>query len=214
MLIRAVVLALAAYIVLGYGVRSAMLLIIALGTIAGMVTLWRRVRPPLVLVIAGGLVALSLAIGAWAHFAPGFASLDDFGSGRLSNYAERGHALALRDGAALLFGSGPGTDWMVTSVWGVEAKDAHSDFLHYFWEGGLWAVAALGVYLLGILRLAPAVLAAPLGALAATSLLSNALLARPNVAFLLFALAALLVARSQPQPTRAPNVSLPNLAGQ
>lgn len=181
------------FIVFGYGVRTVFLLV-SIFFIFDFIAKWlRKTRADVtqvsfilwVLVFVFILI-ISIVISSWS-----FGELSNFSSGRISNYFERFSAIWQRSFSAFLFGTGPGSDEIVTDVWWWAAKDAHNDFIHLFWEGGIPALLGTWAFLLLLLKPDPIGLLAPLAAVIASSAVSNALLVRPNSAFLMFCLIAL-----------------------
>jgi hypothetical protein len=131
--------------------------------------------------VLAGLVLIAL----------GFEQADALASGRLANYAQRLSLLGERSLAALLVGTGPGTDLLRTDIWWWDEKDSHSDLLRLLWEGGIVGLlAVLAFWGLVLLREGRALLPLVL-ALLVSSAISNAFLTRPNAAFLLFAVAVM-----------------------
>jgi hypothetical protein len=101
------------------------------------------------------------------------------GSGRFGAWAHRIELLGDRPASELLFGSGPASDRFVTDVWWWEAKDAHSDLLTILIENGAIGLFVVSATLLTIARGRRWALLPFVSAMGMTSLISNALLARP-----------------------------------
>ena len=120
-----------------------------------------------------------------------FSNLDTLSSGRLENYIERLNLLSSRDILAVLFGTGPGSDWLVTDIWWWAGKDSHNDFIHVLLEGGIVALIALVVFIASIAKFHGAASFPYLFALVSSSAISNALLERPAIIPLFFLALAL-----------------------
>ena len=114
-----------------------------------------------------------------------------FSSGRLGNYIERYHVLANRDLLTLLIGSGPGTDRIITLIWWWDVKDSHSDIIKFLWESGVVGVFFFIGFTVNFLKAYGKVAYPFFCGLIATSLISNAIMSRPNAAFLFFIVLAL-----------------------
>jgi len=184
-------------ILFGYGVRTAIIFVSVYFLVDWAASLARRRLVGAVsagLIVPAALMVLT-AFLALIVFSYDFETLSTTSSGRLSNYIERFEILANRGFGDLLVGHGPGSDLRATLTWRWGEKGSHSDFLRILSEGGLISLLAVLTYLLLLLRVSPSVMFAPILALAASSLLSNALLARPNVAFLFFCIIALKMQR-------------------
>jgi hypothetical protein len=119
-------------------------------------------------------------------------------SGRLVVWTQRLQLIDGRSAGLLLLGSGTGTDLFQTDVWGGASKDSHNDFLTFFIEHGLLGLSACVAFLALAIRAAGRPGLPVLGAMVVSSLLSNALLARPMVAPFLWVAVALAV-RGGPQ---------------
>lgn len=155
-----------------------------------------------------GAVLVTLAVGglllAIYSMTLEWQAIDAFSSGRMSNYLERAMLLAQRSISEIIFGTGPGSDRIIVSIWWWDEKDSHSDFLQLFWEGGVVALVSVATYFTHLIAARPRVLL-PLGmAVAASSTISNALLARPNVVFLLFCVAAIALRAADEQQANSP----------
>ena len=184
----------------GNGVRTPLVVLL----VYAMVEFGRRVSFSSLAALFLRLVAVLVGLAGLTWLVLGdVMQLSQFSSGRIANYAERFPILAARDLTATLFGSGPGTDLLQTSVWWWDYKDSHSDILKYLWEGGLVGLVGLLIWfaMLATYRRGP-LLAATIG-LAFSSLISNAILTRPNVAFLYFAMMAYTLARAEDLTTKS-----------
>lgn len=181
------------FLVWGYGVRTAMLVLIVYFSVDVMV--WLVTAKRIKLGTAGSIVIIILSValmfGTFHLSAVGTEELNSFSSGRIYSYLERLDLLANRTFSGLLLGHGPGSDLVTTTVWWWEAKDAHSDLLHILWEGGIVSLWAVFAYFFAIIRLSVRATLAPISALLASSVVSNAILVRPNVAVLFFCVLAL-----------------------
>lgn len=176
------------YVILGYSVRTALVLLLIAGAMIAFQAITRRTRylaPTLISFGFAGvflvmlLLVSSMDAGTWKD-------LVNFSSGRLATYSERISSLAQRDVPGQIFGSGPGSDVSFSRQWFWGAKDSHNDFLRHFKEDGMIGFAGLVIYLIGIFRFArfdglPVVLC-----LIGSSAISNALLARPTIIVFFF----------------------------
>lgn len=191
-----VLIMLAAILVLGYQVRTSwVLLIVYFAVVAGIVIV--STRSGVLLAISAGSVALALiALGAIYLLATvGADDLIEFSSGRTGTYSDRMVLLRNRSIPTLLFGSGPGSDVVYSSVWWWEAKNSHNDFLTSLIEGGLLGLAGRIVFLVGIVMHAGRWALPHVGAIVGSSMISNALFGRSMIMPLIFLAIALLPAR-------------------
>lgn len=118
--------------------------------------------------VAGGDVA-SLGIGS-------------LGSGRLAAWVERLQIFANSDFLAKMIGGGPYSDQRTTSLWWWSEKGAHSDLMTVLMEFGIVGVVSLFIYLAHIFRKISSRGRAALIAIICGMVLSNVLLDRPTVA--------------------------------
>lgn len=192
---------LGSYVLLGYAVRTALVLLLIAAVAMFFQAITRRTRylaPTLVSFAMAGFFVILLMLVSLMDGAT-WKDLVSFSSGRLATYAERIDALAQRDIIGQLVGSGPGSDLGFSRQWYWGAKDSHNDFLRHFKEDGIIGTAGIIMYLIGIFRFArydglPLVLC-----LIGSSAISNALLARPTVLVFFFLIMALTyVGRSSP----------------
>lgn len=181
----------------GYGVRTAQLLLL--------VYFFLEFCRLVILPRFGTMFSLSLVVSAILtvfpvslaviYFLYGFDQLSTFTSGRLANYIQRFDLIGERDLLQFLLGTGPGSDRLVTDVWWWEEKDSHNDLIHLLWVGGALSLCALFGLLYATWKIERRHFSAFVVALLLTSASSNALLARPNAAFLFFAAMAVSVSR-------------------
>jgi O-antigen ligase len=109
-----------------------------------------------------------------------------FSSGRTSVYAERIDLISARPLATLLFGTGAGTDLVVSSAWWWDAKNSHNDFLSVLYERGLLGFLSLLAVFWSLIFISSKTTPLAL-AIFSASIISNGLLARP-LAFFIYAL--------------------------
>jgi hypothetical protein len=193
----------------GYGVRTVAVLVIAFYFVDYPIQLLHRTRHGPMKIFFTYLVvgtAGFIALGTFVNMLS-FHQLSEITSGRLANYTERFGDLYNRDISQLLFGTGPGSDNVITQVWWWVKKDAHNDFIHMVWEDGLFGFILKVAFLILLVRPRPWDLIGPLAAIVASSAGSNALLVRPNAAFLMFCLMALRIA--YPVRLRRPGQAAP-----
>lgn len=182
------ILLLGTWVLLGYEVRTAFVLLTIAALVASFQAMTGRIRYLAPTLISFGLAGLFLALLFLFSFMDGglWKDLSNFSSGRLATYAERISGLIQRDIPGHLFGSGPGSDVSFSRQWYWGAKDSHNDFLRHFKEDGLIGATGVALYLIGIFRFArfdglPFVLC-----LIGSSAISNALLARPTIIVFFF----------------------------
>lgn len=188
-------------LMLGNGVRTPVLFLASFALLIAVMPAtgdgsW-RVRRPSVPALFALLVLAALA--GLALLLPGAERLDDLASGRLSNYAERFRILWARSPAGFMIGAGPGSDLMRTSVWWWDEKGSHSDLLKTLWEAGLLGLLAVLWFWAGLAARFGGAMVALSGAVLVSSAVSNAYLARPNAAFLVFACVAARIAWQERQ---------------
>lgn len=140
-----------------------------------------------------GITVLALYASCWiflaAVLALNFADSDSLftvSSGRTENYDERLAVLFSREAASFLFGTGPGSDRILTSAWWWEEKDSHSDLLRYFWDLGLIGFLSLLSWFVYAYRFRSGILVPYVVAFFVVSLVSNGYLYRPITYLLLF----------------------------
>lgn len=182
------VLLLGGYVILGYAVRTALVLLFIVAAMMAFQAITRRTRylaPTLICFGLAGILVVLLLLVSFID-ASTWKDLVSFSSGRLATYSERISGLVQRDLPGQIFGSGPGSDLGFSRQWFWGAKDSHNDFLRHFKEDGMLGIAGLVIYLIGIFRFArfdglPVVLC-----LIGSSAISNALLARPTIIVFFF----------------------------
>ena len=173
------VLALLAYVIFRYEVRTVWLMLIVFAGYA--MALWLARRSPM-LVVAGAGMGLVLAAAAVFVLTSSHFDIGHFSSGRTLIYAERLKVISGRGPIQVLFGTGSGTDLMRgVSTWRWDEKDSHNDLMTVTIELGL-------VGLISVLMMAGAALwALPparkgwLLMILTTSVVSNGLLFRPSL---------------------------------
>lgn len=137
-----------------------------------------------------GPVFLTLAIVAFLSSA-GVVDYNEVSSGRSEVYQERLQIISGREPMALLFGTGVGSEMMMSSVWWWEAKNSHNDFIDLTIQLGL---VGLGLFV-ALLVLAGQRLngfQAPVYAsFVISSIVSNGLIGRPFIALLFLSLLSL-----------------------
>lgn len=112
--------------------------------------------------------------------------ISNISSGRIDNYISRIEIIQNRTILEFLVGNGPGSDFIYTDIWWWEEKDSHSDWLQFFWEGGFLATLGFAYYLITILKINTRSLFPIIFSLSISSLISNAVFARPNASFIYF----------------------------
>jgi O-antigen ligase len=143
-------------------------------------------------------------------------------SGRTIAYGERLDLIGDRPFLELLFGTGPGSEVLPSTVWWWEPKNSHNDFIDLAIQIGLVGLT-LFVLLLAIIWRALDETRIPLYVMfVMSSLFSNGLLARPYIAVLFLAFALIPpnlaatasrfprrrpIARTAPVPNRHPPAS-------
>lgn len=137
----------------------------------------------LLLPVSGVLaVLIALAFSMDVDFA-------ELSSGRTSVYEERLDLILGRPAMELLFGTGPGSELLPSTVWWWEAKNSHNDFIDLTIQIGLVGLV-LFVSLLAVTWRVLDETRIPLFVMfVVSSLFSNGLLARPVVAMLFLAFA-------------------------
>lgn len=173
-------------LVIGNGVRTPVVLLVTFATLVLITQQFFAAQLRwIVAVFLGGFIL----VGLLTVLTLDGGALSNISSGRLANYMERLELINQRPLLQILFGSGPGSDLLQTSVWWWDQKDSHSDLLKYFWEAGLLGFSALMLVFAVLVghdkRLLPVI-----GAILAASAISNAVLVRPNAAFIFFAMIA------------------------
>ncbi|MHB2266474.1 O-antigen ligase family protein [Aliihoeflea sp. PC F10.4] len=159
----------------------------------------------------GGMLALLIALAFSANV-----NFVELSSGRTSVYEERLDLIASRPVPELLFGTGPGSELLPSTVWWWEAKNSHNDFIDLTIQIG---VLGLGLFVLLLVTTGRVLDEAriPLYVMFVTSsLFSNGLLARPIPAMLFLAFALLphnsrvTGSRSRRRPPTARTARVPN----
>lgn len=174
-------------LIVAYQVRTTWMMVAAY-LITGLLLHFRRqVRDVswLLLPVGGALAALvALALSGDVNFM-------ELSSGRTSAYEERLDLIAGRPAMELLFGTGPGSELLPSTVWWWEPKNSHNDFIDLTIQIGLVGLV-LFVLLLAVTWRVLDEARVPLYVMFVTSsLFSNGLLARPFVAVLFLAFALL-----------------------
>jgi O-antigen ligase len=149
------------------------------------------------LALAGGL-ALTLVLKEETNLeirGESRINAEDLGSGRLGTWMDRLEMIERRDGAALIFGTGPGTDLFSSRTWRSKQTTSHQTFLTVTIEYGL-----LGLFLMvGFYGTLAAGLGRPvlalLGAIGVTCLVGNGVPLRPMPAILLWMALGVIVHR-------------------
>ena len=180
-LLRALVTLLCAYLIVEYQVRTVQVLIaVYLAS-----SLFIKLKISSLVKISAIVIALQLAFLALL-IASYYLDFTQFSSGRTSVYAERIDIISARPLATLLFGTGAGTDLVVSSAWWWDAKNSHNDFLSVLYERGLLGFLSLLALFSSIIftrsKISPIALS-----IFSASIISNGLLARP-LAFFIYAL--------------------------
>lgn len=121
--------------------------------------------------------------------------INEFSSGRVFNLFERINLFIDRDLFSKIVGSGSGSDLIYTSVWWWEEKDSHNDVFKFLWEYGVLGLFSLLLWFVIIIRLSPNLFPIVIS-IYTISLISNGLLTRPSISFLLFSIMALSINRS------------------
>lgn len=172
-------------LVAAYQVRTTWLMVLAFAAVSVILHARRQARDSswLLLPIAGLLVVLvGLAFS-------GDVNMVEVSSGRTGVYEERLALIAGRPELEFLFGTGPGSEVLPSTIWWWEAKNSHNDFLDLTIQVGFAGVAFFLLMLIAAGRNLGAD-GLPLYAMfVASSLFSNGLLSRPFVAVLFLAFA-------------------------
>ena len=169
-------------VLVGYQVRTAMVVLRAYAIGHAWEPRWRRV------VLDTGLLALGLTLICAAGvlvLTDALSGAQMWGGGRVGSNQFRLALLTRRDLVPLMFGIGPGSDAIVIPVWWWQTMDSHSDVLHTLIEAGAVGLLGIATFLYGLwLRLDRAARPLLLSLVARTAI-SNGLLARPTEIFLL-----------------------------
>lgn len=183
-----------AILFLGYMVRTAIVIMAVLMISYLTVHFIKSGRKELLLffAFAAGIVCLGILLLLLQLQNPGSIDINDFSSGRIGNYTERFGVLAERSFFQLLFGTGPGSDLLLTEQWIWDAKDSHSDILSLMFESGITGLLGLFLYLTGVFRIDRVRFIPFLAALVFSSAISNGLLGRPMTVTLFFVAMAIL----------------------
>jgi len=174
--------ALGVIVLLGYVVRTTLVMLLVYGLIKIYYQLKnvQLFKPLVFFSVFMGIIGLFGWIGLTTS------DLGELGSGRFSSYVHRFELLQNRGVSMLVFGSGPGTDLFTTDVWWYEAKGAHNDFIHAIVERGLMGMGGMVLFLFALgVRLTDSSKAL-LFAVIAGSAISNGLFSRPSVIPYLF----------------------------
>jgi hypothetical protein len=172
-------------LVAAYQVRTTWLMVTAFVAVSLILHAHRHARDWswLLLPIGGILVVLSVLAFS------GDVNLAEVSSGRTSAYEERLELISGRPALEFLFGTGPGSEVLPSTIWWWEAKNSHNDFIDLTIQMGVVGVALFLLVLLAAGRVL-GVDGLPLYAMfVASSLFSNGLLSRPFVAVLFLAFA-------------------------
>ena len=116
--------------------------------------------------------------------------VNEVSSGRVFNLYERIQDFFTRDLVSMIIGTGPGTDLIFTEVWWWSEKDSHSDIFKFMWEFGIFGLICLLWWFRMIINLS-SVLFSTILAVYSISLISNGLMTRPSISFLVFIIIAL-----------------------
>ena len=172
-------------LVIAYQVRTTWMMIAAYLAACLLLHFRRQSRDASWLLLpVGGVLALLIAL---------VFSMDvnfvELSSGRTSVYEERLDLIVGRPAMELLFGTGPGSELLPSTVWWWEAKNSHNDFIDLTIQIGLVGLV-LFVSLLAVTWRVLDETRMPLFVMfVVSSLFSNGLLARPIVAMLFLAFA-------------------------
>lgn len=169
-------------VLVGYQVRTAMVMLGAYAIGHAWESRWRR------LVLDTGLLALGFTLICAAGALVLTDALSDtqwWGSGRVGSYQFRLALLMQRDLVPLMFGSGPGSDAFVIPVWWWDAKDSHSDLFHTLVEEGVIGLLGMATFLYALWLRLDRVARPLLLSLLVCAAISNGLLGRPTEFFLL-----------------------------
>lgn len=169
-------------IMFGWGVRTA-----SIGAViffAGLATRYFAFydRPLLSLVFPLAL-AMPFSVLPMLDFS---GSVDEMSSGRISMYIEKYYQLSRNTVPAWFIGNGYLSDLILTDVWWWAPKGAHSDFITYLVEGGLFYLGGFFYCIKTLMKMhenLPERLI--ILAILSTSLFSNGVFARPIAAYLL-----------------------------
>lgn len=172
-------------LIAAYQVRTTWLMVAAF-VITCLIQHWRRQARDgswLLLPVGGVLVLLV-----------GMAFSDDvdlmhLSSGRTSAYEERLELIVHRPTPELLFGTGPGSEVLPSTVWWWEAKNSHNDFIDLTIQIGLVGLALFALLLAVMWRVLDEARIPLYVMFVMSSLFSNGLLARPYIAVLFLAVA-------------------------
>jgi hypothetical protein len=138
--------ALAGFILLGFGGRNEMLFVLAY---FGM-RLYFAQRNDIVIRFAP-YIAVGLAIVAATVILQIVAYPDNLGSGRIGVWAYRLYLISHRDPVTFLFGGGVGADRIFTPQWWYfDDASAHNDYLGTMMEGGVVGLLAMFVMMYGL----------------------------------------------------------------
>jgi hypothetical protein len=172
-------------LVVAYQVRTTWLMVVVFVLTSLFLHLRHRVRGTawLLFPICTILVVLvALAFSGDVNFV-------EVSSGRTSAYEERLELITGRPALEFLFGTGPGSEVLPSTIWWWEAKNSHNDFIDLTIQMG---VAGLTLFLLLLAvtwRMRDDVRLPLYVTFVASSLFSNGLLARPFIAVLFLAFA-------------------------
>ena len=113
----------------------------------------------------------------------------EISSGRTSAYEERLDLIAARPPLEFLFGTGPGSEVLPSTIWWWEAKNSHNDFIDLTIQVGVVGLTLFLLLLAVTWRMLDDVRLPLYMAFVVSSLFSNGLLARPFIAVLFLAFA-------------------------
>jgi hypothetical protein len=148
----------------------------------------------------GIILILILGVTIYQMVPDASSVLSTFSSGRTTAYGERFGTLAGRTPFELVFGTGAGSDLVVTQVWWWhEGLDSHNSLIHFTFETGLVGLIGVLLMLAGATISANYTQIAVVMSLVAASLVSNGPLERPAFGILF---AALLVLGQTTPPIR------------
>ncbi|TDG12882.1 hypothetical protein E2F43_15100 [Seongchinamella unica] len=174
--LRASVLAIVVYILIGYGARNAVLgLTVAIGSIF----YFQNKSSLSVTFLYLYMLLFLLAVLAFYVGNLSIEELNQEANGRISAWTERLGILAERDIIPLLFGQGIGDDIRVTPTWWWEEKASHNDFISLVFNGGLVSLLLYIALIVALFRNANPIQKSLLIFLIFTSLTNTGLLGRP-----------------------------------
>lgn len=180
-------------LVAAYQVRTTWLMVAVFVLASLLLHVRQRARDSTWLLLPIGSVLVLLGALTFS----GNVNFTEVSSGRTSAYEERLALIAERPAAKFLFGTGPGSEVMASSVWWWEEKNSHNDFIDLTIQIGVVGLV-LFLLLLAVTCRQHDPVRLPLYIMfIASSLFSNGLLSRPFIAVLVLAFALLPPAPAQ-----------------